>query len=210
MGICTALEKCLMTEKSVSDVFFTQVAPKLKKHKIFIQKENNPVLDRVGIDAVIARDSKIEYMDIKNHAASDVERRHPNYAFELESSRRNQLDKRYDGWLVDSKKVTQVYAFLFWEGSAENIKCIRVCILERNAVINKLKDIGIDIENWKTYTDFTPKLYNGNLYWFFDSDIRISQSLSLPEKPMNLVVPWQFFADITILDDVFYLSESER
>lgn len=200
------IEQCRSVEKKVTNAFFQKVAPILRRYKIYFQREHNTVLDRLGVDAVMAHNGRIEYVDIKHHASPRVRAWHPNFAFELESARRPSLDKRFEGWLTDPKKVTETYTFLFWDGIPDDIRDMRVCVLRRNDVITVLHKLGIDIKNWRAYTASKPLVRNGNRYWRLTQDIRIVQSCSLPEAPINIVVPWQLLKDITVIDEVFSMN----
>lgn len=200
----------LAVEKKISDFFFERIVPVIKKDKIFLQRETNRRLDHLGVDAVMAHKSKIEYVDLKHHAFFHVLERHPGYAFELETGWRDSFDKkRHSGWFVNRCKVTDVYGFLFWNGTPDNIENIRVCLIRKQDIIQKLKSLGIDLANWEKYIETPPKLYNGNHYWFIHENIRITKSMSLPEQPLNLIVPWYYLQDIVIFDKLFRLSDSE-
>lgn len=207
MGICTTLEKCLLTEKTVSDTFFEYIAPVLRREKLFFQRESNPILDHLGVDAILAYNNEIGYVDIKNHRCKDVIIKRPNYALELETSSPRDMELRECGWFVNKNKVTQMYVFLFWTGAADDINDMRVCIFKKSDIISKLKMLGIDAMNWKSITAALPTLYNGNLYWHLKNGMRIAQSLNLPEKPLNLVIPWQLLEDVAIFDEVFDIQK---
>lgn len=196
-------------EKKVNDTFFSRIVPEMKNDKFFFQREDDLRLDRIGVDAVMAYKSKIDYVDLKHHRFKLIQEMHPQYAFELETGWRDSDEtERHDGWFVHRSKVTGVYGFLFWDGTPDRIEHMRVCLIRKQDIIQRLKSFGIDIEHWHERTKVQPKLYNGNYYWFIYENIRIAQSLSLPEKPVNLVIPWQYLEDIVIYDKLFCLSDS--
>lgn len=207
----TVFHEFIAVERKISDIFFERIVPLIKRDHIFLQRETNRRLDSLGVDAVMASKSKIDYVDLKHHAFYFIKERHPDYSFELETGWRDTPVKdRYHGWFVSSKKVTDVYGFLFWNGTPDNVENMRVRLIRRTAIKEKLLSMGIDVENWYSYTNAPPKLFNGNKYWFIYENIRIVQSMFLPEQPINLVVPWYYLKDIVILDKLFTLSDKEK
>lgn len=200
----------LVVERKISDFFFKRIVPLLRRDKIFLQRETNRNLDHLGVDAVMAHKFRIEYVDLKHHAFFHVSERHPDYAFELETGwRDSEMKKRHSGWFVNRRKVTNVYGFLYWNGTPDNIENMRVCLIRKQDIIEKLTSLGIDVGNWEKYIEAPPKLYNGNHYWFIHENIRITKSMSLPEQPINLVIPWHYLEEIVIYDKLFCISESE-
>ena len=206
----TVFLKFISVERKISDTFFEKIVPIMIRDKIFLQREENSRLDTLGIDAVMASKSKIDYVDLKHHAFYFIEERHPDYALELETGWRDSFDKeRHCGWFVNPCKVTDVYGFLFWNGTPDHIENMRVLLIRRQDIKDKLKSLGIDVEHWHEYTNAPPKLHNGNHYWFIYENIRIAKSMSLPEQPINLVIPWHYLKDIVIYDKLFCLSDAK-
>ena len=163
-------------------------------------------MDRIGVDMLMMHDNRITYGDIKAHNAGNLIERRCDIALELETCYTRNLRNRYPGWFVSDKKVTDTYAFLLWSSNGSIINDMRVRIFYRSDAINLLRSIGIDVYRWREYTSSIPYTTKNKKYWYLQNGIRIVESLAYPERPINLVIPWQVLSPIFIVDRDYHLG----
>ena len=202
------ISQFLEEERTINSTFFDRVAPRMWNEGFLFQQETSWILDRAGVDALLVHDAKIEYVDLKQHMSDDVMKRHPQYAFELETGQHNDSSFRRSGWFLSENKVTDTYCFLFWAGKPSSITAMRVCLVRKNDIIDKLSSLGIDINKWREYIREKPVLYNGKKYWYLREKIRIVHSVGLPEQPYNIVVPCEYLRDVAIYDKLFVFRKT--
>jgi hypothetical protein len=153
-----------------------------------------------GVDVMLEKDGRHFLIDEKaqlHYLNKDL----PTFALEINYLKENVLK---DGWLFDTNKLTEIYAFVFniqvpnaitQLGSVADIKCCDVVFVNKQKLLKELAILNLD---YNTCADYSKTLRSNEtikkLSHYFTFNFQISSHLA--EKPVNLIVRKAFLQQI--------------
>lgn len=152
-----------------------------------------------GIDIILNyEDEKKVNIDIKAQMNKYINHPTPTFCLETEYTKQGVI---HEGWLFRDDLKTDIYGFI-WINSAdcdkkhllhscEDINKLTILFVHKSDVLKYLGSLGIDK---KSIEDSTRKLKtipgkNGTRQDKLPGDLKLFQTLFLPEQPINIVVP---------------------
>lgn len=171
-----------------------------KKSNLSVKRMEQIEWQYKGVDLLLEENNLTFKVDEKAQL-SYLNKSLPTFALEIDFIKDSQLKQ---GWLFDSEKVTEIYAFIFGIHlinkaasltKPEDIQCCDAIFVNRMKLINELSKLRIDSD----FCQQQSKLLREN-----KSGIRIEHpsgfnfqiSNQLSEKPVNLIVRKSFLKKI--------------
>jgi hypothetical protein len=155
----------------------------------------------VGIDFFYYSDNGIEYRCDEKAQLSYLNQELPTFALEIDYLKEGSLRK---GWLFDSKKITDVYIFIFSimlrRGSDQlmkygQIESCEAVFVNRIRLLNELSKFGLT-DAFCTEKSEEMRRGTESLKYYHYSGSNFQLSSQLAEQPVNLIVRKDFLVSI--------------
>lgn len=172
-----------------------------QKANLNTQRNNNLDLQIKGVDIILTDKANLSFKVDEKAQLHYLNKDLPTFALEINYIKDNEIKL---GWLYDSSKITEIYAFIFsihlLPGidkltKVEDIKSCDVVFVNRIRLINELALLDIDLKSCQLMSEklrsdsSNPKIIHTSGFNF-----QISNHLS--EKPVNLIVKKTFLVNI--------------
>ncbi len=168
----------------------------LKTYRISDKK-----IQLLGVDLILETDGGVNFKVDEKAQLHYLNKGLPTFALEIDYLKNGTIK---NGWLFDSQKITEIYAFVFSihliEGikkltKEEDIESCEVVFVRRFRLINELSKRALD---FKTCIDKSKELRAGAGKIKIDHDLGFNFQIShqLAEQPVNLIVKKTFLEGI--------------